>query len=226
MTALAPAVESFFTEYLTAQRGASPHTTASYRDTLRLLFTWIREQSGTRPSDLDFTDVDAATVSGFLAMLEKERHNTGKTLSQRLAAIHSLFRHAAVRHPEHAALISRVIAVPTKRFDRAIVTYLTAGEVDALLAAPDRSRWIGRRDHALLTLAIQTGLRVTELTSLRCQDAHLGTGPHVQASGKGRICRIRHIPPYVAPKTMLRRRSGGARVGWDRACRVNIFRVG
>jgi site-specific recombinase XerD len=111
MTALAPAVESFFTEYLTAQRGASPHTIASYRDTLRLLFTWIREQSGTRPSDLDFTDVDAATVSGFLAMLEKERHNTGKTLSQRLAAIHSLFRHAAVRHPEHAALIARVLAI-------------------------------------------------------------------------------------------------------------------
>ena len=97
-----------------------------------------------------------------------------------------MFRFAALRHPEHAALIARVLAVPTKRFDRAIVSYLTAEEVDALLAAPDRSRWIGRRDHALLTLAIQTGLRVSELTSLRCQDVHLGTGPHVQVTGKGR----------------------------------------
>jgi integrase/recombinase XerD len=97
-----------------------------------------------------------------------------------------MFRFAALRHPEHAALITRVIAVPTKRFDRAIVTYLTADEVNALLAAPDRARWIGRRDHALLTLTIQAGLRVTELTNLRCQDVHLSTGPHVQAFGKGR----------------------------------------
>ena len=111
MTALAPAVESFFTGYLTAQRGASPHTIASYRDTFRLLFTWIREQAGTRPSDLDFSDVDAATVTGFLAMLEDERHNTDRTRSQRLAAIHSLFRHAALGHPEHAALIARVLAI-------------------------------------------------------------------------------------------------------------------
>ena len=101
MTALAPAVESFFTGYLIAQRGASPHTIASYRDTFRLLFAWIREQTGTRPSDLDFADVDAAAVTGFLAMLEDERHNTGRTRSQRLAAIHSLFRHAALGHPEH-----------------------------------------------------------------------------------------------------------------------------
>jgi integrase/recombinase XerD len=111
VTALAPAVESFFTGYLIAQRGASPHTIASYRDTLRLLFAWIREQTGTRPSDLDFADVDAATVTGFLAMLEDERHNTSRTRSQRLAAVHSLFRHAALGHPEHAALIARVLAI-------------------------------------------------------------------------------------------------------------------
>ena len=115
MTALAPAVESFFTGYLTAQRGASPHTIASYRDTFRLLFTWIRQQAGTRPSDLDFADVDAATVSGFLAMLEDERHNTSRTRSQRLAAIHSLFRHAAPGHPEHAALIARVLAIQPRK---------------------------------------------------------------------------------------------------------------
>jgi integrase/recombinase XerD len=97
-----------------------------------------------------------------------------------------MFRFAALKHPEHAALISRVLAVPTKRFDRAIVTYLTPAEIDALIAAPDRSRWIGRRDHALLTVAIQTGRRVAELAGLRCQDAHLGVGPHVQVAGKGR----------------------------------------
>ena len=115
MTALAPAIESFFTDYLIGQRGASPHTIASYRDTFRLLFAWIREQSGARPSDLDFTDIDAATVTGFLAMLEDERHNTGRTRSQRLAAIHSLFRHAALGHPEHAALIARVLADPARK---------------------------------------------------------------------------------------------------------------
>ena len=127
MTALAPAVESFFTGYLIAQRGASPHTIASYRDTLRLLFAWIREQSGTRPSDLDFADIDAATVSGFLAMLEDERHNTSRTRSQRLAAIHSLYRHAALGHPEHAALIARVLAIQPRKPSRSTVAWLTAG---------------------------------------------------------------------------------------------------
>ena len=127
MTALAPAVESFFTGYLIAQRGASPHTIASYRDTFRLLFAWIREQSGTRPSDLDFADIDAATVSGFLAMLEDERHNTSRTRSQRLAAIHSLFRHAALGHPEHAALIARVLAIQPRKPSRKTVAWLTAG---------------------------------------------------------------------------------------------------
>jgi integrase/recombinase XerD len=119
-----------------------------------------------------------------------------------LAAIHSLFRYAALRHPEHAALISRVIAVPTKRFERAIVTYLTADEIDALLAAPNRERWIGRRDHALLTVTIQTGLRVTELTSLRNQDVHLGTGPHIQILGKGR--KHRATPLTRQTVTVLR----------------------
>ena len=125
-------------------------------------------------------------IAAFLDHLEHDRGNSPRTRNARLAAIHSMFRYAALKHPEHAALIARVLAVPTKRFDRAIISHLTAEEVDALLAAPDRSRWIGRRDHALLTLAIQTGLRVTELTELHCQDVHLGTGAHVQTSGKGR----------------------------------------
>lgn len=186
MTALAPTLEAFFTSRLVNEKGVSQHTIAAYRDTFRLLLCFAQKRTGKQPSKLEIEDLDATLIAAFLDHLEHERGNSPRTRNARLAAIHSMFRFAALRHPEHAALIARVIAVPTKRFDRAIVTYLTPEEVDALLAAPDRSRWIGRRDHALLTLAIQTGLRVTELTSLRCQDAHLGTGAHVQTIGKGR----------------------------------------
>jgi integrase/recombinase XerD len=186
MTAFAPTLEAFFTRRLIGEKGVSAHTIAAYRDTFRLLLCFAQQRTGKQPCALQLDDLDAPLITAFLQHLEHDRGNSPRTRNARLAAIHSMFRYAALRHPEHAALISRVIAVPTKRFDRAIVTYLTPEEVDALLAAPDRSRWIGRRDHALLTLAIQTGLRVTELTSLRCQDAHLGTGPHVQAFGKGR----------------------------------------
>lgn len=186
MTALAPTLQAFFISRLIGEKGVSPHTIAAYRDTFRLLLGFAQQRAGKQPSALEIEDLDAQLITAFLEYLEHDRANSPRTRNARLAAIHSLFRFAALRHPEHAALISRVIAIPTKRFDRAIVSYLTPREVDALLAAPDRSRWIGRRDHALLTLAIQTGLRVTELTSLRCQDAHLSTGPHVQTRGKGR----------------------------------------
>jgi integrase/recombinase XerD len=186
MTALAPTLEAFFISRLINEKGVSPHTIAAYRDTFRLLLCFAQKHTGKQPSKLEIEDLDAPLISAFLDHLEHQRGNSPRTRNARLAAIHSMFRFAALRHPEHAALISRVIAVPTKRFDRAIVTYLTPDEVDALLAAPDRSRWIGRRDHALLTVAIQTGLRVTELTTLRREDAHLGTGPHVQTLGKGR----------------------------------------
>jgi site-specific recombinase XerD len=203
MTALAPAVESFFTDYLTAQRGASPHTIASYRDTLRLLFAWIREQSGTRPSDLDFADVDAPTVSGFLAMLEQERHNTGKTRSQRLAAIHSLFRHAAPRHPEHAALIARVLAIQPRKAPQKTVAWLTEDEADALLASPDRATWTGRRDHLLILIMLTSGPRVSETTALTWTDLSLARpGPHVLWHGKGRKERISPLqaPAVTAPR--------------------------
>ncbi len=186
MTALAPTLEAFFTQRLINEKGVSPHTIAAYRDTFRLLLTFAQLRTGKQPSKLELENLDAPLISAFLDHLEQQRGNSPRTRNARLAAIHSMFRYAALRHPEHAALIGRVIAVPTKRFDRAIVTYLTPEEVDALLAAPDRSRWIGRRDHALLTVAVQTGARVSELTALRCQDVHLGTGPHVQISGKGR----------------------------------------
>jgi integrase/recombinase XerD len=186
MTALAPVLEAFFTRRLISEKSVSPHTIAAYRDTFRLLLSFAHEQTGKQPAALEFEDLDAPLIATFLDHLEHQRANSPRTRNARLAAIHSMFRYAALRHPEHAALISRVIAVPTKRFERAIVTYLTPDEVDALLAAPNRERWIGRRDHALLTLAIQTGLRVTELTTLRNQDVHLSTGPHIQVVGKGR----------------------------------------
>jgi integrase/recombinase XerD len=186
MTALAPTLEAFFLSRLVNEKGVSPHTIAAYRDTFRLLLCFAQKRTGKQPSKLELEDLDAPLIGAFLDHLEQDRGNSPRSRNARLAAIHSMFRFAALRHPEHAALIARVIAVPTKRFDRAIVTYLTGDEIDALLATPDRTRWIGRRDHALLTLTIQTGLRVTELTSLRCQDVHLGTGANVMTSGKGR----------------------------------------
>ena len=186
MSALAPTLEAFFTDRLINQRDASPHTIAAYRDTFRLLLVFIHQETGKPPSALDVSDLDSPLVTAFLDYLQRERNNSSRTLNARLAAIHSLFRYAALRHPEHADVIGRVLAVPTKRFERAIVTYLSPEEIDALLAAPDQTRWIGRRDHALLTLAVQTGLRVSELTALRCQDVQLTTGPHVRTTGKGR----------------------------------------
>jgi integrase/recombinase XerD len=186
MSALAPTLEAFFTQRLINEKGVSPHTITAYRDTFQLLLSFTQKRTGRAPSKLELEDLDAPLIGAFLDHLEQDRGNSPRTRNARLAAIHSLFRLAALRHPEHAALISRVLAVPTKRFDRAIVTYLTPEEVDRLINAPDRARWIGRRDHALMTVAIQTGLRVTELTALRRQNAHLGTGPHVQAFGKGR----------------------------------------
>lgn len=197
MTALAPAVESFFTQYLIAQRSASPHTIASYRDTLRLLFAYVREQSGIRPSDLDFADVDATTVSGFLAMLEQERHNTGRTRSQRLAAIHSLFHHAALHHPEHAAVIARVLAIQPRKASQKTVAYLTEDEADALLASPGRATWTGRRDHLLMLVMITSGPRVSEITALTWADVVLARpGARVLWHGKGRKERI---SPLQAP---------------------------
>jgi integrase/recombinase XerD len=190
MSLLAPTLETFFTERLIGQRRASPHTIASYRDTFGLLLAFAHQRTGTRPSRLQLEDLDAELIGAFLEHLEQQRHNSARTRNTRLSAIHSMFRFAALRHPDHAALIARVLAIPPKRTDKPLVTFLTDAEVDALLAAPDRARWIGRRDHALLLLAIQTGLRVSELIGLRCQDVWLGRGPHLRCEGKGRKARV------------------------------------
>jgi integrase/recombinase XerD len=186
MSLLAPTLQAFFTERLITQRSASPQTIASYRDTWRLLLAFAHEQTSRQPCQLEIDDLDAPLIGAFLEDIEARRGNSPRTRNARLAAIRSLLRFASLRHPEHAATIARVMAIPTKRYERNEISYLTAKEVAALLASPDRSTWHGRRDHALLLLAIQTGLRVTELVSLRVGDVVLSTGAHVRCRGKGR----------------------------------------
>ena len=186
MSTLAPTLEAYFTERLIGQRHASPNTVAAYRDAWRLMLRFVCDRTHKQPCQLDLADLDAPLIGAFLDHLEADRHNSPRTRNARLAALRSFFSYAALRHPEHAALIARVLAIPSKRCDRAEVSYLDQAEADALVAAPDRRTWTGRRDHALLDVAIQTGLRVSELTGLRNQDVELGTGAHVQCWGKGR----------------------------------------
>jgi site-specific recombinase XerD len=202
MTKLAPTLQAFFTDRLMGQRQASPHTIAGYRDTFQLLLRFATDHTHRPASALDFADLDAPLVAAFLTHLETERGNGVRTRNHRLAAIHSLFGYAALRHPEHAASIQRVLAIPPKRFERNLVTFLTDDEVDALLAACDRSSWTGRRDHAMITLAIQTGLRISELAGLTCADAILGAGAHVRCLGKGR--KQRHTPLLPLTVEVLR----------------------
>jgi integrase/recombinase XerD len=197
MTALAPLLQAFFTDRLMTQYGASPHTVASYRDTFRLLLTHVHQQTGTLPARLDLADLDAITIGAFLHELETVRGNSPATRNTRLAAIHSLFRYASLRAPEDAELISRVLAIQTKRSTTTIVTFLNDTELGALLAAPDQSTWHGRRDHALLVLATQTGLRVAELTALTIGDTHLGVGAHVYCRGKGRKDRCTPLTAHT-----------------------------
>lgn len=212
MSALAPTLQAFFTDRLGRQRHASPETVAAYRDALRLLVCFAAQQAHKPPSQLDLADLDASLISSFLDHLEHERANSVRTRNARLAAIHSLFRYAALRHPEHAELIQRVLAIPPKRFDRALISFLTRPEAEALLASPDRSTWTGRRDHALLLLAIQTGLRASELIGLTCGDVHLGSGPYVSCRGKGRKDRITPLiaSTVAALRAWLAERAGAA----------------
>lgn len=197
MSALAPTLQAFFTERLMRQRQASPHTIVAYRDTFRLLLAYAASSRRKAPARLDFDDLDATTIAGFLAHLEEDRGASVATRNARLAAVHSLFTFAALRHPEHAALIARALAIPAKRGTRALVTFLTRPEIDALLAAQDRTRRTGQRDHTLLTLALQTGLRVSELAALRGADVVLGRGAHLRVSGKGRKERVTPLTSHT-----------------------------
>jgi integrase/recombinase XerD len=202
VTAVAPLLEAFFTERLIGQRNASPHTIASYRDAWCLLLRFAHARTGNAPHQLALEDLDAALIGAFLNHLEAERGASVRTRNARLTAIRSLFNFAAYRHPEHAALIQRVLAIPPKRSTKAVVTYLDDNEIQALLDAPDRSTWIGRRDHALLMLAVETGMRVSELTGLSCDAIHLGTGAHVRCHGKGRKERV--TPLRRDTRTLIR----------------------
>jgi integrase/recombinase XerD len=182
-----PAIlQRFFTERLMTQRQVSPHTMASYRDTFRLLLPFAQRQRHKRPSDLDLADLDAELISAFLKSIEEQRHCSTRTRNVRLTAIRSFFRYAAVQEPGLAAHIQRVLAIPYKRQTRPMVNFLSHSEIEALLDAPDRNTWTGRRDRALLALATQTGLRLSELTSLTRTAIALGRGAHVRCEGKGR----------------------------------------
>jgi site-specific recombinase XerD len=177
---------TFFTDRLMQQRQASPHTIASYRDTFRLLVQYAQQELKKPPSALVLEDFNTAFIGDFLTYLENQRGNSARTRNTRLAAIHSFFRYVALHEPQHAALAQRVLAMPSKRYTRRPVAFLNRDEVDALLQAPDTQTWAGRRDRTLLLVAVQTGLRASELISLRCEDVQLGAGAHLRCHGKGR----------------------------------------
>jgi site-specific recombinase XerD len=181
----APLLERFFTQRLMQQRQASPHTVSSYRDTFRHFLKFVQDRLHTPPSRLNFEDIDAPLIVAFLDGLEKHGLSV-RSRNLRLTAFHSFFRYAAFETPAHSAQIQRVLAIPSKRFTRTLVQFLTRAEVDALLAAPDQRIWFGRRDHAFLLVAAQTGLRVSEITGLTRDDLVLGAGAHLRVIGKGR----------------------------------------
>jgi len=183
---LAALLEAFFTDRLIAQRRVSPHTAASYRDTFRLLLRFAKQELGKSPSNLAMTDLNAKLAGAFLDNLEKARANACRSRNLRLTAIRSFFSYAALECPEYSAGIQRVLAIPRKRQSSRMVDFLTRPEAEALLAVPDQTTWLGRRDRALLLLAMQTGLRLSELIGLRQGDIYLGCGAHVRCEGKGR----------------------------------------
>jgi len=186
MTMLPVLLQRFFTERLTAQMEASPNTIAGYRDTFRLLLGFARERIGRSPTQLTVEDLNADLVGDFLTHIESTRGNSARSRNTRLAAIRSFFRFVALSEPTCLLHCQRILAMPSKRYVRRAVDFLDQAEMDALLAAPDRSTWIGRRDHVMLLVALQTGLRVTELANLRRGDIVTGTGAHLRCEGKGR----------------------------------------
>ena len=208
----APLLERFFTHRLMQQRQASPHTVGSYRDTFRQLLKFTQQRLHKAPSNLAFEQIDAPLIVAFLDHLEKNQGLSTRSRNLRLTAIHSFFRYAALEMPAHSAQIQRVLAIPSKRFTRALVHFLSRPEVDALLAAPDRQTWRGRRDHAFILMAAQTGLRLSEMTGLQRQDILLGTGAHVRVIGKGRKERCTPLakPTVSALKAWLREPQRGS----------------
>src|SRR5215472_13335747 len=201
-TSLAPLLERFFTQRLMQQRQASPHTISSYRDSFRLLLKFTQQRLHTPPARLTLEEIDAPLIVAFLDHMEKHRSLSARSRNLRLTAIHSFFRYAAFELPEHSAQTQRVLAIPSKRFTRTLVAFLTRPEVDALLAAPDRSGWSGRRDHAFILTAAQTGFRLSEMTGLKREDLVLGVGAHLRVIGKGR--RERCTPLAKTTRAVLK----------------------
>lgn len=202
MSALAPSLQAFFTDRLIGQRDASSNTIGAYKTALRLLVGFAAQRTANAPSALDIADLDAPLIAAFLGHLETDRHNSAATRNNRLAAIHSLFAYLALRHPEHAGSIARVLAIPPKRTQRNLVTYLTDPEVDALLGSCVQTTWTSRRDHAMFALTIQTGLRISELAGLTRHDVTLGAGANVHTVGKGR--KERRTPLVAATRAVLK----------------------
>lgn len=211
MTPLAPLLQAFFIERLGKQRHASLHTIGAYRTTFSLLLRFARDRLGTAPSVMQLDELSAPLVVSFLHHLEAERGNTARTRNARLAAIHSFFRYIAVRVPDHAEQVRRVLDIPHKRFERRLVDYLSRQEFEALLVAPDRSTWIGRRDHALLLVAVQTGLRASELVNLRIDQIVPGRHAHIRCTGKGRKERCTPLTRQSMEvlRAWLKERGGG-----------------
>jgi integrase/recombinase XerD len=203
-------LQSFFTDRLLSQRQASPHTIAGYRDCFRLLLQFAKEQLGKMPSQLRIEDLDAPFIGLFLDHLESTRNNSARTRNVRLGAIHSFFRYVTLEEPAHALHCQRILAMPNKRHEQRPVDFLNREEIEALLAVPNRSTWMGHRDRTLLLVAVQTGLRVSELIGLKCQDVVLGTGAHVCCLGKGRKQRCTPLRPETAKmlEAWLRERHG------------------
>lgn len=203
-------LESFFTDRLMRQRQASPNTIASYRDSFCLLFNFAKQRLNKEPSILSIEDLNAPFIGSFLNHIEKDRSNCARSRNARLAAIHSFFKYVALQDPAHSALIQQVLAIPAKKYERKPIDFLAKPEIDALIAVPYQSTWNGRRDRTLLLLAIQTGLRVSELIGLTCNDIVLGSGAHVRCKGKGRKDRCTPLRKelVIALRSWLQERSG------------------
>lgn len=210
-TANLPALlQQFFTDRLSAQMEASPNTIAGYRDTFRLLLRFATEKIGQAPTKLRIVDLDATLVGDFLTQLETTRKNSARSRNTRLAAIRSFFRFVAMQEPDHLLHCQRILALPSKRYVRRVVDFLDQAEMEALTAAPDRSTWVGRRDHAILAVALQTGLRASELINLRRSDVVTGTGAHLRCQGKGRKQRATPLRREILQvlETWLKERGG------------------
>src|SRR5712691_2615729 len=195
---IAPHIQAFFAEYLCQQRRLSPQTIRSCRDTFRLWLMFLRDHTGVEPSALQITEVDAPVVLRFLTYLEQERGNSVRSRNIRLSAIRSFFRLVALRDPESLGVVTRVLAIPMKREDRTLIAYLTRTEMQALLAAPDQSKWSGRRDYALLLTLYNSGARVSEVTALRREQVRFGASTFLQLVGKGRKERTVPLWPDTA----------------------------